>query len=99
MFGSQQDPSRTEEATPKRKQKQRQEGNVPKSQELGKTVSLVAGLIILYLWIGPMSEEIKRIFERFHRVDPSRSDRTGGSGLGLAIVRGIVHLPRLLFYS
>ena len=65
MFGSQQDPSRTEEATPKRKQKQRQEGNVPKSQELGKTVSLVAGLIILYLWIGPMSEEIKRIFERF----------------------------------
>lgn len=65
MFGSQQDPSRTEEATPKRIRKQRDEGNVPKSQELGKTVSLVGGLIALYLWIGPMTSEIKRIFEHF----------------------------------
>ena len=34
----------------------------------------------------------ERIFERFHRVDPSRSDLTGGSGLVLAIVRGIAKL-------
>ena len=47
MFGKQQDPSRTEEATPKRRNKQRQEGNVPKSQELGKAVSLTGGLIAL----------------------------------------------------
>ena len=31
MFGSQQDPSRTEEATPKRKQKQRQEAEAAKA--------------------------------------------------------------------
>ncbi len=42
------DPSKTEEATPKRKNKQqRQEGNVPKSQELGKAVSLTCGLAAL----------------------------------------------------
>ena len=47
MFGKNPDPSKTEEATPKRKNKQRQEGNVPKSQELGKAVSLTCGLAAL----------------------------------------------------
>ena len=62
MFGKQKDPSKTEEATPKRINKQRGEGNVPKSQELGKAVSLLGGMSILYAWIGPMSEAIKNLF-------------------------------------
>lgn len=65
MFGAQKDPSRTEEATPKRVKKQRQEGNVPKSAELGKAVSLTGGMMALYVWIGPMTEAIKNIFRRF----------------------------------
>jgi two-component system, OmpR family, sensor kinase len=32
----------------------------------------------------------ERVFDRFFRVDPSRTRRTGGAGLGLAIVREIV---------
>ena len=42
--------------------------------------------------IGIPPEHRQQVFERFHRVDPSRSDKTGGSGLGLSIVRGIAAL-------
>lgn len=65
MFGKQQDPSRTENATPKRVSKQRSEGHVPKSAELGKAVSLTAGMIGLYVWIGPMRDAISKLFRRF----------------------------------
>ncbi len=37
-------------------------------------------------------EERERVFDRFYRLDPSRSRRTGGAGLGLAISREIVQL-------
>lgn len=39
-------------------------------------------------------EEINRLFDRFYRIDESRSRATGGSGLGLAISRQIVSRHR-----
>ena len=39
---------------------------------------------------GIPPEQRNKIFDAFHRLDPSRDRATGGFGLGLAIVRGIM---------
>lgn len=47
-------------------------------------------LVVQDTGIGIPKEHQERIFERFYRVDKSRSKSTGGTGLGLAIVKHIL---------
>ena len=39
---------------------------------------------------GIPTDQLEQIFDRFHRLDGSRSRDHGGSGLGLAIARALV---------
>jgi two-component system sensor histidine kinase SenX3 len=49
----------------------------------------VAEIAVTDNGVGLDAEEQNRVFERFYRVDPSRSRETGGTGLGLSIVKHV----------
>ncbi|SMF39593.1 flagellar biosynthesis protein FlhB [Desulfovibrio gilichinskyi] len=61
----QDDPSKTEKATPKRVDKSREEGSVPKGQEMGKTMTLLAGVIALKFLMDFYYKEFYTLFQWF----------------------------------
>ncbi|MFM5952110.1 MAG: sensor histidine kinase [Micrococcales bacterium] len=61
----------------------------------------VAKILVKDSGIGIPKEEQARVFERFYRVDQSRSRETGGTGLGLSIVKhaAMSHLGDVQLFS
>ncbi|GFK92542.1 Flagellar biosynthetic protein FlhB [Fundidesulfovibrio magnetotacticus] len=59
------DPSKTERATPKRRNEARDKGSVPKSQELPKMLVLLAGMVASSMAIGVYERELRDIFRFF----------------------------------
>jgi len=70
--------------------------NAVKYSEAGSSVQIEAGqkngqvvIKVTDQGAGIPKEHLSRLFERFYRVDASRSRKMGGTGLGLAIVKHI----------
>ena len=58
---------------------------------LHATEAVVTVSVINYGYVIP-KEELPLLFEKFYRVEQSRSTNTGGTGLGLAIAKNIVDM-------
>ncbi len=102
MFGKQTDPSRTEDATQKKVNKSRNDGSVPKSQEASKVVSLLAGLVALYFWIGSMGESVMSVYRhfltRFNEFQPT-TETVYSLAVWVAVYMAKIILPILLFLA
>ena len=93
------DPSKTEQATPKRIKEARDKGNVAKSQEVSKAISVLAGLVGLYVWLSYIGREMMNIFRHFLTAGPSFSltqASLGELGLWIAISLAKMLLPIML---
>jgi flagellar biosynthetic protein FlhB len=93
------DPSKTERATPRRRDKAREKGSVPRSQELPKLTVLMAGLFALRYSIEDISTHMQEIYRTFlgQRLDfQATTDDVTALMWSLAAKLALMLLPVLL---
>lgn len=66
------DLSRTETATPKKREEMRRKGNLPKSREIPSVVVLLGGFFMIYLWAERLSSGLSVLFREFLASPPGR---------------------------
>ncbi|ADR18670.1 flagellar biosynthesis protein FlhB [Calditerrivibrio nitroreducens] len=91
------DSDRTEEATPRRKQKAIEEGNVPRSRELSTGITFLIAVLILYFYIPSMVEEFKTDFIRYFSMYNYRINKESAYLLLIEVIKSMakVTLPLL----
>lgn len=98
----QKDPSRTEKATPKRRNKARSEGNVPKSQELTKAVTTTVGVVALAAYMSVIARHLHVVFQYFLTQGASFSVNSQSVYVLLIYVAqelAVILLPILIFVA
>jgi flagellar biosynthetic protein FlhB len=78
------DPSRTEAATPKKREELRRKGNIAKSREIPSAAVLLGGFLVLYFCSGYMLTGLSELLREFLSSPPGRLSSVEGAHTLLA---------------
>ncbi len=89
---------RTESATPKRREKERDRGNIAKSQDFTSSLMLTLGVGLMYMLSSTMLQKIQNIlYQAFTHLDPKEINESNPMGIFIpyAQVTGEILVPFL----